>query len=78
MLDSSKNVWLIEVNTNPCIEESSKLLKTLLPRMVDDLFKLTIDQVFTSESKSNSHSEAKLGSNLLSSVLKQKNQTIPA
>lgn len=46
MLDSDLNVWLIEANTNPCIEESSKLLATLLPRMIDDMFKLTIDKVF--------------------------------
>jgi hypothetical protein len=26
IIDSELNVWLIEVNTNPCIEESSKLL----------------------------------------------------
>jgi tubulin--tyrosine ligase len=37
---------LIEVNTNPCIEESSNLLKTLLPRMLEDMFKLTVDVVF--------------------------------
>jgi hypothetical protein len=37
---------MIEVNTNPCIEESSKLLKVYLPRMLDDLFKLTVDSVF--------------------------------
>jgi len=42
-IDQDFNVFLIEVNTNPCIEESSKLLKKLLPRMLDDLFKLTID-----------------------------------
>ena len=40
------NVWLIEVNTNPCLEESSKLLKSLIPRMLDDAFKLTIDTMF--------------------------------
>ena len=45
-LDADCNVFLIEVNTNPCIEESSQLLTRLLPRMLDDLFKLTIDQVF--------------------------------
>ena len=45
-LDADCNVFLIEVNTNPCLEESSMLLKTLLPRMLDDLFKLTLDQVF--------------------------------
>ena len=45
-LDADCNVFLIEVNTNPCLEESSRLLERLLPRMLDDLFKLTIDQVF--------------------------------
>lgn len=37
--------WLIEVNTNPCIEESSELLKSYIPRMLNDAFKLTIDQI---------------------------------
>ena len=46
ILDEDFNMWLIEVNTNPCLEESSKLLKTLLPRMLEDMFKLTIDQVY--------------------------------
>ena len=40
------NVWLIEVNTNPCLEESSALLEMLIPRMIDDAFKLTIDLIF--------------------------------
>jgi hypothetical protein len=34
------------VNTNPCIEESSTLLKALVPRMLDDMFRLTVDTVF--------------------------------
>ena len=46
MIDSDYHVWLIEVNTNPCLEESSSLLKFLLPRMIDDAFKLTLDRVF--------------------------------
>ena len=46
ILDEDFNVYLIEVNTNPCLEESSNLLKTLLPRMLEDMFKLTIDVVF--------------------------------
>jgi hypothetical protein len=46
ILDEDFNVWLIEVNTNPCIEESSELLKVLLPRMIEDMLKLTIDRVF--------------------------------
>lgn len=43
MIDADLNSWLIEVNTNPCLEETSKMLKDILPRMIDDAFKLTID-----------------------------------
>ncbi len=46
MIDEKCKAWLIEVNTNPCIEESSNLLKNYLPRMIDDAFKLSIDVVF--------------------------------
>ena len=46
MIDEDFTVWLIECNTNPCIEESSQLLRTLLPRMLDDAFKLTLDKHF--------------------------------
>lgn len=46
IIDQELNPWLIEVNTNPCLEESSTLLKVLLPRMIDDALKLTLDQVF--------------------------------
>ena len=46
ILDEDFNVWLIEVNTNPCIEESSELLKVYLPRMIEDMLRLTIDQIF--------------------------------
>ena len=34
MVDEEFNIWLIEINTNPCLEESSQLLKMLLPRML--------------------------------------------
>ena len=51
IIDEMFRTWLIEVNTNPCLEESSALLKMLLPRMVDDALKLTVDQVFPRKSK---------------------------
>lgn len=47
IIDEDFNVWLIEVNTNPCIEESSTILKVYLPRMIDDMLKLSVDQFFT-------------------------------
>lgn len=46
ILDEDFNCWLIEVNTNPCLEESSELLKKLLPRMIEDMLRLTVDVVF--------------------------------
>ena len=46
MIDETGHPWLIEVNTNPSLEESSKLLCKLIPRMLDDAFKLTIDNLF--------------------------------
>ena len=46
IIDQDFNCWLIEVNTNPCLEESSQLLKTILPRMIEDMLKLTVDQIF--------------------------------
>ena len=46
MVDKQMNPWLIEVNTNPCLEESNQLLKELVPRMLDDAFKLTLDVMF--------------------------------
>lgn len=46
IIDEKINVWLIEINTNPCIEESSPLLKQYLYRMIDDSLKLTLDKIF--------------------------------
>lgn len=46
MMDEDFNAFLIEINTNPGLEESSILIKTLVPRMLDDALRLTIDKVF--------------------------------
>jgi hypothetical protein len=54
IVDSQFKLWLIEINTNPCLEESSNLLKKLIPRMVDDALKLTLDVIFKKRSKGKS------------------------
>ena len=46
IIDEDFNTWLIEVNTNPCLEESSQMLRQYLPRMIEDMLKITIDQIF--------------------------------
>ena len=49
MLDYEFNPFLIEVNTNPGLEESSPLIKMLVPRMIDDALRLTVDKLFETE-----------------------------
>jgi len=60
MIDEDFKVWLIEINTNPCLEESSKLLASLIPRMVDDALKLTIDKTFKKKLIRNKEGEASI------------------
>jgi hypothetical protein len=46
ILDEDFNTILIEINTNPSFEESSRLLKCLIPRMFDDMFSIVMDPLF--------------------------------
>jgi len=46
MFDIDLNPYLIEINTNPGLEISSPLISILVPRMIDDALRLTIDLVF--------------------------------
>ena len=48
ILDVNYQPFLLEINTNPGLEESSPLIKMLVPRMIDDAMRLTIDKVFDS------------------------------
>ena len=46
MLDKNLNVYLLEVNRNPGLEISSPWIKAIVPRMIDDALRLTIDVIF--------------------------------
>ena len=46
ILDEKFKPYLLEVNLNPGLEISSPLISKLVPRMVDDALKLTIDNKF--------------------------------
>lgn len=39
MIDEDLNLWMIEVNTNPCFELSSPYLARLIPAMVENALK---------------------------------------
>ena len=43
MIDRHFQPWLIEINTNPCLDCSGILLNRIIPYMVEQTFKLTID-----------------------------------
>ena len=46
MFDDEFKVYLIEVNTNPCLELACPLLARLIPTMVENALRLTIDPLF--------------------------------
>jgi len=54
MVDSSYRVWLIEVNTNPCLELCNTYLTYLIPKMLDEALHLTVDRLFPAQ---NSHAD---------------------
>ena len=39
MIDEDFKIYLIEVNTNPCLEISSTLLARLIPNMIENAIK---------------------------------------
>lgn len=51
IMDDDFNIWLIEVNTNPWLEESSNMLKFYLRRMIEDMMKIEIDSKFAPPKK---------------------------
>ena len=46
MIDENFRVYLIEVNTNPCLEISCPLLARIIPEVVDNTFQLALDPLF--------------------------------
>jgi len=46
MFDEDFKPYLIEVNTNPCLELCSPLLSRLIPNMLENAFKIAADPLF--------------------------------
>jgi len=46
MIDDEFKPYLIEVNTNPCLELSSPLLARLIPNMLENSLKVGLDPIF--------------------------------
>lgn len=47
MVTDNYKVYLIEVNSNPCLDTSSDpVMQKLIPHMLDSAFRLAIDPIF--------------------------------
>ena len=54
MIDEDFKVYLIEVNTNPCLETPCPLLQRLITQVLDQSFKIAVDPFLQPSSVSNS------------------------
>lgn len=45
MIDRNFKPWLIEINTNPCLDCACPLLNRIIPYMIEQSLKLTLDVV---------------------------------
>lgn len=46
MIDSDMKPWLIEVNTNPCLETCCPLLARLITHLIENTIKIAIDPMY--------------------------------
>ena len=46
LIDEDFRIWLIEVNTNPYFGVANDYIADLLPKMMDDMFKITVDPIY--------------------------------
>ena len=46
IIDRNFKPWILEINYNPGLQISSKVIENIVPRMVDDAFRMNIDEVF--------------------------------
>jgi len=47
MIDEDFRLYLIEVNTNPCLETSCPLLARIISEMLDNSLRIAVDPLFS-------------------------------
>ena len=47
MIDEDFRIYLIEVNTNPCLEASCPLLARIISEMLDNTLRISVDPLFS-------------------------------
>ena len=46
IIDNEFKPWILEINNNPGLAISSPVIEKIIPRLLDDAFRLTIDKIF--------------------------------
>ena len=46
LLDEDFRLWLIECNTNPYLGTPCAFMKEMLPKMMNDMFKIVVDPIY--------------------------------
>jgi tubulin monoglycylase TTLL3/8 len=46
MIDENFKVYLIEANTNPCLEICCPLLARIIPELLDNTFRIAVDPLY--------------------------------
>jgi tubulin monoglycylase TTLL3/8 len=49
MVDTDLNVWLIEINSSPCMEYSTDITKKLVKLVMEDTLKVIVDYNFAKD-----------------------------
>ena len=49
IIDNEFKPWILEINNNPGLAISSPVIEKIIPRMLDDAFRLTIDKIFNTQ-----------------------------
>ncbi len=65
LVDSKFKPWLIEVNTNPCLELSAPCLERLIPQVIENVFRIGVDSIFPPRSEPSRCSSFFIYENLL-------------
>lgn len=46
MIDNKFKTYLIEINTNPCLETGCPILDRVIPNMLENAFRVALDPIF--------------------------------
>ena len=57
LIDNKFKPWIIECNTNPCLEINCSLLARLIPNMLNNVINLTADIIFPTPTKKKAKDE---------------------